>query len=135
MTAAPRLAHVAIIVRDLEAETAVPVSALGLSVRDHTTVPGEQVAVSFIPVGPAEVELIQALFSGGPLERFLDARGEGIHHVALRVPGLAAAVARAEAAGLRLAGGAARPGAHGTRVAFVHPSSVNGLLVELIESG
>lgn len=133
MTAAPRLAHLAIIVRDLDAETAVPVSALGLSVRDRATVPGEQVAVSFIPVGPAEVELIRPLSPGGPLERFLNAHGEGIHHVALRVADLAAAVARAEAAGLRLAGAAHRQGAHDARVAFLHPSPLGGLLVELIE--
>jgi len=135
VTEVPRLAHLAIIVRDLDAETAVPVSALGLAVRDRTTVSGEEVAVSFIPVGPAEVELIRPLFPGGPLERFLDAHGEGIHHVAFLVPDLDAAIARAEGAGLRLAGRAPRLGAHGARVAFVHPALLNGLLVELIESG
>lgn len=132
---APSLAHLAIIVRDLDAQAAVPVSALGLAARDRTTVPGEDVAVSFIPVGPAEVELVQPLSGGGPLARLLDGRGEGIHHLALRVPDIEAAIARATGAGLRLAGSAPRPGAHGTRVAFVRPSSLRGLLVELVESG
>lgn len=133
MIAAPSLAHLAFIVRDLDAQAAVPVSALGLAVRNRTTVPGEDVAVSFIPVGPADLELIQPRSGGGPLARLLDNRGEGIHHLALRVPDLEAAMARASGAGLRLAGSAPRPGAHGTRIAFVHPSSLHGLLLELVE--
>lgn len=130
----PSLAHLAIIVRDLDAQAAVPVSALGLAVRDRTTVPGEDAAVSFIPVGPADLELIQPLSGGGSLAQFLDGRGEGIHHLALRVPDIQAAIAKAAGAGLRLAGSAPRPGAHGTSIAFVHPSLLHGLLVELVES-
>jgi methylmalonyl-CoA epimerase len=135
VTGRPRLAHLAIAVRDLDAQAAVPASALGLAVRDRTTVPGEDAAVSFIPVGAAELEFIQPLSAGGPLGRFLDQRGEGIHHLALRVPDIAAAIGRAAGAGLRLAGRAPRPGAHGTKVAFVHPSSLRGLLLELVEGG
>ena len=133
MIPAPALAHLAIIVRDLDAQAAVPVSALGLAVRDRTAIPGEDVAVSFIPVGQAEVELLQPLSAGGPLSRLLEGRGEGIHHVALRVPDIETAIARAAGAGLRLAGSAPRPGAHGTRIVFVHPSSLNGLLIEFVE--
>jgi len=132
---APSLAHLAIVVRDLDAQTAVPAAALGLAVRDRTTVPSEDVAVSFIPVGPAEIELIRPLSGAGPLARLLEGRGEGIHHLALRVPEIEAAIAKAAGAGLRLAGKAPRPGAHATRVAFVHPSSLHGLLLELVESG
>jgi methylmalonyl-CoA/ethylmalonyl-CoA epimerase len=134
MTGPPSLAHLAIIVRDLDAQTVVPISALGLAVRDRTAVPGEEVAVSFVPVGPAEIELVQPLSAGGPLGQFLDGRGEGVHHVALRVGDLDGAIATATGAGLRLAGRAPRPGAHGTRIAFLHPSSLHGLLVELVES-
>jgi len=130
----PRLAHLAIIVRDLDAQTVVPLPALGLAVRDRTSVPGEDVAVAFVPVGAAEVELVQPLSPGGALGRFLEGRGEGIHHLAFRVPDLAAAIAKATGAGLRLAGEGPRTGAHGTRVAFVHPSSLHGLLFEFVES-
>jgi methylmalonyl-CoA/ethylmalonyl-CoA epimerase len=130
---APRLAHLAIIVRDLDVQTVVPLAALGLAVRDRTAVPGEGVAVSFVPVGAAEVELVQPLSPGGPLGQFIDRRGEAIHHLALGVPDLEAAIARATAAGLRFAGQAPRTGAHGTRIAFVHPSSLHGLLLELVE--
>jgi methylmalonyl-CoA/ethylmalonyl-CoA epimerase len=131
---APRLAHLAIIVRDLDAQTVVPLAALGLVVRDRAAVPGEGVAVSFVPVGAAEVELVQPLSPGGPLGQFLGGRGEGIHHLALLVPDLEAAIARATGAGLRLAGQAPRTGAHGTRIAFVHPSTLMGLLLEFVES-
>src|SRR5579859_5330137 len=130
----PRLAHLAIIVRDLGAQTVLPLPALGLAVRDRTAVPGEGVVVAFVPVGAADVELVQPLSAGGALGRFLDGRGEGIHHVALLVPDLEAAIAKVTGAGLRMAGQGPRAGAHGTRVAFVHPSSLHGLLLELIES-
>ena len=130
-----RLAHLAVIVSDLDTETAVPVSALGLAARRRTAVPAEDVAVAFLPVGRGDVELIQPLSEDGPLARFLRDRGEGIHHVAFRVPDLRAAIKRAETAGLRMAGPAPREGADGTQVAFIHPSSLNGLLVELVGSG
>jgi methylmalonyl-CoA/ethylmalonyl-CoA epimerase len=128
------LAHLAIIVRDLDAQTAVPLPALGLAVRDRTVLPAEDVAVSFVPVGAAEVELIQPLSPDGPLRQFLEGRGEAIHHLALRVPDLEAAIARATGAGLRFAGQTPRTGAHGTRIAFVHPVYLRGLLLELVES-
>jgi methylmalonyl-CoA/ethylmalonyl-CoA epimerase len=86
-----------------------------------------------VPVGAAEVELVQPLSPGGPLGQLIDRRGEAIHHLALGVPDLEAAIARATAAGLRFAGQAPRTGAHGTRIAFVHPSSLQGLLLELVE--
>jgi methylmalonyl-CoA epimerase len=129
----PALAHLAIAVRDLDAQAAVPVSALGLAVRDRTTVPSEDAAVAFIPVGSAEVELIQPLSSAGALVRQLEGRGEGIHHVALWVADIDTAIARAVNAGLRLAGTAPRPGARNTRIAFLHPASLHGLLLELVE--
>jgi methylmalonyl-CoA epimerase len=131
--AAPGLAHVAVVVRDLGSQAAIPADALGLAVRDRTAVPDEGAAVAFLPVGQAEVELIQPLSPTGPLARFLERQGESIHHIALRVQDVGAAVARASGAGLRLAGPAPRIGAHGTRIAFLHPSSVHGVLVELLE--
>lgn len=133
MTAVSAVAHLAIIVRDLDAPVALPLAALGLVERRRTAVPGEDAAVAFVQLGRAEIELVQPLSVEGPLRRFLDARGEGLHHLALRVPDIGAAIAQATAAGLRLAGEAPREGAHGTRVAFVHPASLHGLLLELVE--
>jgi len=133
--APPALAHIAIVVHDLEAQAALPVQVLGLRVHRRTTVPGEGVAVSFVPVGKAEIELVQPLQPDGPLAKFLRSRGEAVHHLALSVPDLTSAITRAEAAGLRFAGAVPRPGAHGTQVAFLHPAGLNGLLVELVEGG
>ncbi|HLW47085.1 MAG TPA: VOC family protein [bacterium] len=129
----PRLAHVAVVVRDLDRQTSVPAAVLGLAVRDRAAVSGEDATVSFLRVGRADVELVQPLSQTGPLARFLDAHGESIHHLALRVPDLGAAIAAADRAGLRFAGRAPRLGAHGTRIAFVHPASLHGVLVELVE--
>jgi methylmalonyl-CoA/ethylmalonyl-CoA epimerase len=128
-----RLAHIAVAVRDLGNQTAIPAAALGLTVRGRTAVPGEDAAVAFLPVGDADVELIQPLSATGPLARFLDRQGEGIHHLALRVADVGAAIASATRAGLRLAGPAPRVGAQGTRIAFIHPSSLHGVLLELVE--
>ncbi|HEV2356321.1 MAG TPA: VOC family protein [bacterium] len=130
----PQLAHVALIVRSLDAPASLPVSALDLAPRERTALPGEGVTVSFITMGAACVELIQPVGPPGPLLRFLNARGEGIHHVALRVVDIEAAIARAAGAGIRVSGEAPRPGAHGARVAFLHPASLHGVLVELVEA-
>jgi methylmalonyl-CoA/ethylmalonyl-CoA epimerase len=77
------------------------------------------------------VELLEPVDPAGPIARFLAKRGPGIHHVCLRVPDLDAALARCRAAGVRLIDEAPRPGAHGRRVAFLHPTSTAGILVEL----
>jgi methylmalonyl-CoA epimerase len=129
----PRLAHVAVVVGDLTNQTAIPVAALGLVARDWAEVPSESAAVAFLPVGAADVELVQPRSPSGGLARFLAQRGEGLHHIALRVADVNASIAKASAAGLRLAGPAPRAGARGTRIAFVHPASLHGLLLELIE--
>jgi methylmalonyl-CoA epimerase len=124
---------VAVVVRDLDRQAVIPAAALSLTVRARTAVPAEDAAVSFLPVGEADVELVQPLSADGALARFLERQGEGIHHIALRVPDIGAAMDCAVRAGLRLAGPAPRPGAHGTSVAFIHPSSLSGLLLELIQ--
>ena len=127
-----RLAHLALIVRSLDSP-ALPVSGLGLASRERTTLPDEGVTVSFTAVGAAGLELIQPA-GAGPLLRFLEARGEGIHHLAFRVADIEAAIGRAAGAGLRVSGDAPRAGAHGTRVAFLNPATLNGVLVELVEA-
>jgi methylmalonyl-CoA epimerase len=129
----PRLAHLAILVRRLEdAEAALRIST-GLAVERREDVPSEGVRVGFVPVGSGAIELVQPVGAGGPLGRFLDERGEAVHHVALAVPDVIEAMSRARGAGLRLLDSSPRIGAGGTRVAFVHPRSAHGLLIELVE--
>lgn len=89
--------------------------------------------MAFIPVGSADIELLEPLDPGGALARFLADRGEGIHHIAFEVSDLGAALVRIKTAGLGVVGEAPRPGAHGSRIAFLHPRYTHGVLVELVE--
>jgi methylmalonyl-CoA epimerase len=86
-----------------------------------------------VDTGDGRLELIEALDDASPFAASLRARGAGLHHVALRVDDLAATLDRLAARGVRLIDRAGRPGAHGTTVAFVHPSSAQGVLIELVE--
>jgi methylmalonyl-CoA/ethylmalonyl-CoA epimerase len=90
--------------------------------------------VRFVETGPAKLELVEALSDDSAVAKFLSARRSGLHHVCLRVPDLDAALAALKARGVRLVDAVARSGAHGARIAFVHPSSTAGILIELKES-
>lgn len=129
----PRLAHVAIIVRHLEAAEDWFRDRLGLPSGGRESLPSRGVRVALVPVGAGAIELVQPTGAGGPLERFLAMSGETVHHVAVEVPDIDAAMAVARSAGFRLIDETARAGAHGAKVAFVHPRSTHGLLVELVE--
>lgn len=127
-----RLAHLGVIVRRID-EAASLYRRLGLQESGRETFAQENIQMAFFRIGDARVELMEPTAPTGPLHRFLATRGEGIHHLALEVPDIARAIADAKGAGLRLIDESPRPGAHGTRVAFIHPSSAHGVLVELIE--
>jgi methylmalonyl-CoA epimerase len=131
----PRFGHVAVAVRDLDASEGLYTEHLGLAAAERVCIPSEGVMAAFIAVGTAQIELIEPLGPGGTLANFLAKRGEGIHHLALVVPNLEAAIARARAAGLRMIGDSPKTGAGGTTVAFFHASSAHGVLIELIEMG
>jgi methylmalonyl-CoA/ethylmalonyl-CoA epimerase len=126
-----RLRHLAIIVRDIGAVEKI-YGRIGLLSSGRTTVPAERITVSFVPVGTAQIEIFEPLAPETPLARFLAAHGPSIHHIALEVPDIGRAMARARNAGLRLIDPAPRSGAHGTRVAFIHPAEAHGVLVELV---
>ena len=102
----------------------------GIRVED---VPSEHSRVGFVPLGDSEIELLEPTSADGVLARFLDKRGEGIHHIALAVDDCQATLDRLKAAGVRTLDETPRPGARGTRVAFVHPSATGGVLLELVE--
>ncbi|HKV43843.1 MAG TPA: methylmalonyl-CoA epimerase [bacterium] len=129
-----RLAHLGIAVRRIAAAEAL-CRRLGLPPSRHETLGREGVRVAFVPVGDGEIELLEPLTAEGPVGRFLEGRGEGIHHLALEVPDIDAALARARAAGMRLIDETPRPGADGSRIAFIHPASTHGVLFELVERG
>ena len=127
-----RLAHLGVIVHRLDA--AEPFYArLGLSPVRRESLDREHVRIAFLQVADAEIELLEPAGLEGPLGRFLGTRGEGIHHIALEVDDIERALAIATASGMRAIDQAPRPGAHGTRVAFLHPGSAHGILLELVE--
>ncbi|MEZ6183985.1 MAG: methylmalonyl-CoA epimerase [Planctomycetota bacterium] len=104
---------------------------LGVECSGHDEVASEGVRVAFFQVGEARIELLEPTSDASPLKRSLEKRGPGIHHMALQVDDVAGEVERLQAAGLSFVGDAPRPGAGGCQVAFIHPKSANGILVEL----
>jgi len=127
------LHHVAIAVRSLAAARASYVEALGLRAEPPEYVADQRVNVLVCWAGEQRIELVEPAAPDSPISGFLEKRGEGLHHVAYRVDDLARALDVLRGRGLRLIDEAPRPGAHGTRIAFVHPKATNGVLTELVE--
>ncbi|MER3398470.1 MAG: methylmalonyl-CoA epimerase [Chloroflexota bacterium] len=127
-----RVDHIAIAVRDLEAALEFFRERLGLDVDQVVTVERDRVRVAFLPVGDTHLELLEPLDEAGPVARFIDRRGEGLHHVCLEVEDIGAALAELGAAGVELIDRVPRPGAEGL-VAFIHPKSSHGVLLELVQ--
>jgi methylmalonyl-CoA epimerase len=127
----PTLDHIGIAVRSIE--KAAIYQALGLTVDDVETVESQQVRTAFLAVGDSNLELLEPTSPDSAVARFIEKRGEGIHHICLRVDDLEAHLRRLQAAGYRLINPHPVPGAHGSRVAFLHPSAGNGVLIELSE--
>ncbi len=125
--------HIAIAVNDLEAALAFYRDALGLEVSERREVPEEGVEIAFLPAGEGEIELLRPLDPEGSVARFLEKRGEGLHHICLRVDDITAAMERLQAAGATLLSEKPRVGADGTRYVFIHPKSARGVLLELYE--
>lgn len=129
----PVIHHIAIAVNDLEAALAFYRDALGLEVSERREVPEEGVEIAFLPAGEGEIELLQPLGPDSSVARFLEKRGEGLHHVCLQVDDIYAAMERLRAAGATLLSESPRVGADGTRYIFIHPKSACGVLLELYE--
>jgi methylmalonyl-CoA/ethylmalonyl-CoA epimerase len=106
---------------------------LGLEVAEEETVPDEKVKVAMIPLGESRIELLEATSPDSVIAKFLEKRGEGLHHVALHVSDLSHAVETLKAAGTRLVSEEIKVGAGGHLYVFVHPSSTGGVLLELVQ--
>jgi len=126
------LDHIGIAVRSL-AERRGVYEALGLVVEGEEVVEEQKVRVAFLPVEGTRVELLEATAPDSAIARFIDRRGEGLHHLSFRVADIEAAMATLRERGFTLLSAAPQPGAHGTRVCFVHPGSTGGVLIELSE--
>lgn len=123
--------HIGIAVGDLEASLRFFRDALGLELEAPEEIASQRVRAHFVPAGQAMLELLEPTTDDSPIAAFVAKRGPGLHHVALRVDDIEAALAELKAKGVRLIDEVPRPGAHGSRVAFIHPSSAHGVLVEL----
>jgi methylmalonyl-CoA epimerase len=126
-----RLDHVGIAVADLSAALAFYRDALGLEVEAPEDVPSQRVRAHFIPAGEGALELLEATAEDSPIAKYVAKRGPGLHHITLRVDDIRAALAQLKGKGVRLIDDAPREGAHGSLVAFIHPASAHGVLVEL----
>jgi methylmalonyl-CoA epimerase len=131
MTNKPRLDHIGIAVKSLQA--AGVYEALGLTVDHVETVETQKVRTAFLSVGDSSIELLEPTGPDSTIAKFIDKRGEGIHHICLRVDDIESHLAALQAKGYRLINEHPVPGAHGCRVAFLHPSAGNGVLIELSE--
>jgi methylmalonyl-CoA/ethylmalonyl-CoA epimerase len=133
MSVTSRLAHLGIAVLTLEAAEDI-YRGLGLAVVERVVFPQEGLRLGFISSGDVAIELLEPQDPDTPLARFLSTRGQGIHHLAFEVPDIELAMARAREAGMRLIDKKPRAGAHDTKVAFIHPASAHGVLLELVQA-
>ncbi|HSM08711.1 MAG TPA: methylmalonyl-CoA epimerase [Gemmatimonadota bacterium] len=128
-----KIDHIGIAVNSLAEAVPAFSALLGSNSRGEEDVPSEGVRVAFFGEGSGRIELLEATSPDSPVARFLEKRGEGVHHVCLAVTDLDAALERADDAGLRVLDPRIRPGAGGRRVAFLHPKTTSGVLIELSE--
>jgi methylmalonyl-CoA/ethylmalonyl-CoA epimerase len=125
--------HIGIAVQSIEATKQLYQDLLGLEHAGSETVAEQKVTTAFFPVGDTEVELLESTAPDGPIAGFLEKRGEGVQHIAFRVANIEEALAELKAKGVRLIDEKPRRGAGGAKIAFLHPKSTFGVLVELCE--
>lgn len=125
--------HLGIAVKSLAAAKSI-YEKLGLTISPEETVEQEQVRLVMVRVGESRLELLEATSENSAIAKFIARRGEGLHHVCLRVPDLPGAVARLKQDGVRLVSDEIKTGAGGHQYVFVHPSSTGGVLLELVQA-
>lgn len=129
-----KLDHIGVAVRSLDESLKFYRDQLGMRVAGREEIPAEQVRVAVLPLGESRIELIEPTAKASPIARFIEKRGEGIHHIALEVEHLDRHLQQLEAGGVRVLTGKGEYGAGGHRYAFLHPASCGGVLVELVEA-
>jgi len=126
--------HIGVAVRSLEEAARLYSDGLGMEITRVENVPEQKTRVALIPVGESCLELLEATDADSPVGRFIATRGEGIHHICLQVDDLSATISRLTTAGIRMIDAEPRKGAEDRLVAFVHPSALGGVLLELSQS-
>jgi len=130
-----KIDHIGIAVKSLTEAAAIYENALGLKVNAYDQVDEQGVRVAMLNIGESRIELLEPTGPESPIQKFMTKRGEGIHHIAITVDDIEKALEQLKAAGVRLVDNEPRRGAHNTRIAFVHPSSTHGVLLELVQHG
>jgi len=125
--------HIGIAVKTIEQAGKFYTDVLGLKIMDIENVADQKVNVAFLPITDSEVELLESTHEDGPVAKFIEARGEGIQHIAFRVENIEEALVELKAKGVRLIDQQPRIGAGKAKIAFIHPKETNGVLVELCE--
>jgi methylmalonyl-CoA epimerase len=125
--------HIGIAVKSIDQAGKFYTDVLGLKIMDIENVADQKVNVAFLPITDSEVELLQSTHDDGPVAKFIEARGEGIQHIAYRVENIEEALVELKGKGIRLIDEKPRKGAGGAKIAFIHPKETNGVLVEICE--
>ncbi len=128
-----KIDHVAIAVQSLEEALKVYRDVLGLELKGVEEVPEQGVRIAFLPIGEARLELLEPLSSESPVAKFLEKRGEGIHHICIEVEDIERTLQELAGKGVKLIDERPRTGAHGRKMAFIHPRSLHGVLLELYQ--
>lgn len=130
-----KIDHIAIAVANLDEEIRRYRDVLGLEFHGTEIVPEQKVKVAFLKVGDVFIELLEPTSPDSPISAFLEKKGPGIHHIALETPDIRASIQELKGKDVRMLNDEPRGGAHGAQIAFAHPKSFNGVLLELKQSG
>ncbi|OIQ27228.1 MAG: methylmalonyl-CoA epimerase [Bacteroidetes bacterium MedPE-SWsnd-G2] len=128
-----KIEHIGIAVKDIQASNALFADLFGEESYKMETVESEGVSTSFFQVGPNKIELLEATNPDSPIAKFIEKKGEGIHHIAFEVDDIEAEIARLTEKGFKMIHTAPKKGADNKRIAFLHPKATNGVLIELCQ--
>jgi len=129
-----KIDHIGIATNGIEDASTVYRDLLGIEATETEEVSGQKVRVAMLPIGESRIELLEATSADSPISKFLTKRGPGVHHIAVRVEDIRTSLADLKSKGARLIDEEPRAGAGGCLVAFIHPSSTGGVLIELVEN-
>ncbi|UMZ73491.1 methylmalonyl-CoA epimerase [Natranaerofaba carboxydovora] len=125
--------HIGVAVNNIDDALKFYTENLGMECKDVEEVPQQKVKVAFLPVGESKIELLEPSSDESPVKKFLDKKGEGVHHIALHVDNIEKKLEELKNKGVKLIDEEPRDGAHGAKIAFIHPKSTGGTLVELCQ--
>ena len=128
-----KISHIGVAVKNLEEAKKLYEEVFGLKIEGEEVSEEQKVKIAFVPIGDTRIELLEATEPQSPIAKFIESRGEGVHHIAFETDNIEAELQKFKEKGLRLIDEKPRSGAHGTKIAFIHPKSTLGVLFELCE--